>query len=83
MMISAWQTFCSSRRSSNRRVIKRIILRTPQPLANRAERFQEPVEIGISVQRAKLFDGGSRVELMQCFGFNRTFQMQVQLGFRH
>ncbi len=61
---------------------QRIIFGMPQPLANGAERLQERVEIGVTVERAKLFQAGCRVELMQRFGLDGALQVQVQLSLR-
>jgi hypothetical protein len=56
---------------------ERIVFGRAQPFANGAESLQEGVEIGIAIERAKFLDAGVPVELVQSFGFDRTFQVQM------
>ena len=63
-------------------MIERVILGRAQAFADGAERLQKCVEIGIAVERAKLFDGRRGVELMQRFGLDGAFEVQMQFGLR-
>ena len=63
-------------------MIERVILGRAQAFADGAERFEEGVEIGVTVECAKFFHGRGGVELMQRFGLDRAFQVQMQLGLR-
>src|SRR5439155_12403085 len=60
---------------------QRVIFGGSQPLPDGAERAQKSVELRVAIQGAKFLNGSSRVELVEGFGFNRTFQVQVQFGF--
>ncbi len=56
---------------------ERVIPWRAQALSDGAEGLEECVEIGVPVERAELFQRRGGVELVQRFGLNGTFQVQM------
>ena len=60
-----------------------IVFGGAQALADCPESAQKSVEIGVMIESAIFLDGSGGVELVECFGLHRTFQVEMQFRFGH